>query len=87
MGQFRFCPVLCSIEKPLDCKAFLATGPTCGRLLILTPACPPRMSNGDPGMNKAARQLWAEIVWLLCCYHKQRAMLKALNTIGADRST
>jgi hypothetical protein len=45
------------------------------------------MSDGDPAMYNAAKRVWVAIVWLLCYWHAQRAMLKALKKVIPDRST
>ena len=45
------------------------------------------MSDGDPAMYNAAKRVWVAIVWPVCYWHTQRAMLKALKKVISDRST
>ena len=45
------------------------------------------MSDGEPAMYNATKRVWVAIVWLLCYWHAQRAMVQALKKIISDRST
>ena len=59
----------------------------CSRYPAFTSSRAKFMSDGDPTVFLAAKRMWVAIMWLLCFWHVQKAMLKALKKNTSDCTT